>query len=341
MTILHTINQLPERRLGAILVVLSAIGFSAKGIFIKLAYAEGTLQGVHVDAIELMALRMGMALPVFIIVGWWAHRRISQRTATAEQANGAGDVIGNETSQLNTRDWLAVIALGFFGYYLASYLDFEGLERISASLERLILYLYPSLVVLLSALLHRKAIRARQWQAMGLGYAGLLLVIYDPETFQQGPDGLSASWLLGIAMVFASALSFAVFLIGNGLLIQRLGSARFTAFTMSAASLFVGIHFAATHPLEKLIAFDSVWALNSIWFYAAMIALFSTILPAFLMNAGLRRLGATDAALWMTIGPVSTLLLANGLLGERMAALQWLGAALVLVSMTRIKSGSQ
>ncbi len=281
--------------LGTALIVLAATGFSSKSILIKLAYADAA----GIDAITLMTLRMVFALPFFLLVALWRPDAAERKPARA--------------------DWAAVFVLGILGYYLASLLDFSGLEYISASLERLILFLYPTLVVLLTAVLYRRRVTTAQWIALLLSYAGIALVFADGAADQEMPR----LWL-GALLVFASAVVFAIFMTGSGHVIPRLGSRRFTAWSMSVACLATIAHFLASHSLEQLLVSRRVLVLG------LLLALFSTVLPAFAMNAGIRRVGAARAAIVSAAGPIATLVMAWSILGEALSATQLAGAALVL-----------
>lgn len=280
--------------IGSALVVLGAIGFSAKPILIKLAYADSA----QVDAITLMTLRMMMALPFFLVVALW-----HQEPGTCKRRAG---------------DWMALLILGAMGYYLASLLDFSGLKYISASLERLILFLYPTFVVLLSAVFYRRPVSQPQCWALLFSYAGILLV------YGSNPQAASSDVTLGALLVSASAVVFALFMIGSGHLIPRFGSKRFTAYSMSVACIATAIHFIATKPFEQLAVSPKVFGL------ALTLALVSTVVPAFLMNAGIRRIGADHASIIGTVGPIATLLMAYVLLDETLELPQIIGSAMVL-----------
>jgi drug/metabolite transporter (DMT)-like permease len=204
------------------------------------------------------------------------------------------------------------------GYYLASLLDFIGLTYISAGLERLILFLYPTMVVLLAKLFYRAPVGPSQRTALLLSYLGILLVF----AHEQGAQ--SRDLLRGASYVFASALVFALFLTGSGRLVQRFGSRRFTAYSMTVACVATALHFALSRPVAQLAVSGRVFTL------ALLLALFATVLPAFLMNAGIRRLGAGRAAVIGTVGPVATLAMAYVFLDEVLGPAQVLGATLVL-----------
>jgi drug/metabolite transporter (DMT)-like permease len=208
----------PGNRIGLIFAVLGAVGFSFKAILIKLAYPYG------VDAVTLLALRMGLSLPFFLALGWADQRR--------RQPALAG------------RDWGLMLGLGFSGYYLASYLDFLGLQYISAALERLILFAYPTLVVLFSAFFLGKPVTRRAAGAIGLCYAGIALAVaHDLDL-----AGTATDVWVGGALVFGSAVSYALYLMGNGQAVGRLGAARVTAWASTIACVLCLAHFAATRP---------------------------------------------------------------------------------------------
>jgi drug/metabolite transporter (DMT)-like permease len=282
----------PEVLAGVIFAVLGALGFSAKAVLIKLAYRYS------VDAATLLALRMLFSLPFFLAVGIWSQRH-------------GGQV------PLTRRDHAGVVMLGLLGYYLASYLDFLGLQYISAGLERLILFLYPTLVVLISALWLKRPIVRREGFALLLSYGGIALAFFNDSATAQNDI------YLGAALIFASALAFAIYLIGGGQLIVRLGASRFTAYAMTVSVVAALAQFFLTHPVQALRQPAPVY-----WLSLTM-AILSTVLPAFLMSAGIRRIGASRAALIATIGPVSTILLAHAFLGETISSLQMVGTVLV------------
>ena len=284
---------------GIIFAIVAAVGFSAKAIMVKLAYIEA------VDAITLLALRMAFSLPFFLIVAAMANRN-------------------KRSIALSARDKLAVIGLGLLGYYLASYLDFLGLQYISAGLERLILFLYPTMVVLMSALVFKHRIGRTVIFALLVSYAGIALVfLHDMKVLQH--DALSGS-----VLVFASALTYAAYLVGAGHTIARIGATRFTAYAMTVACIACLIQFAITHPITDLNLPSSVYGLS------IAMALFSTVLPAFLLAAAIRRIGSMHTSMVGSIGPISTLYLAYVFLGEQFSLIQIAGALLVLAGVLLI-----
>jgi drug/metabolite transporter (DMT)-like permease len=284
--------------LGVVFALLAAVGFSAKAILVKLAFIEG------VDAVTLLALRMAFSVPVFIGVALWLSR--------------------SQAEPLNTHDKLLVLGLGLVGYYLSSFLDFLGLQYISAGLERLILFLYPTMTVLLSALLYRRAIGKPVIAAMLLSYAGIALVFLHDMSAKQG------GVLLGASLVFASTLSYSIYLVGAGHAIRRIGTARFTAYAMIVASAASLLQFFVTHSVAQLALSRRVYELS------LFMAIFSTVLPVFLLSYAIRRIGSGSASLIGSIGPVSTIYLAYLFLNEQVSLLQVAGSSLVLAGVLMI-----
>jgi drug/metabolite transporter (DMT)-like permease len=298
--------------IGYSLVLLGALGFSAKAILIKLAYAAN----VEIDAITLMALRMLFALPFFLLVAVWRNKQ-------------------SPALPLDKKQWGLVIVLGLMGYYIASYLDFLGLQFISAGLERVIIFLYPTFVVLFSAIVYKRRITTRVSIALGLSYTGTMLVFIEHMAIT------SSGLLLGSGLVLSSAIIFSWFVMGSGVMTQRIGSARFTAYTMTVASVATLLHFAFLHraALTQLptLPYDG-W--ERVYSLAIIMAVFSTVLPAFFMNAGIRRIGAGSASIISTTGPIATLVLAYILLGEAITPIQLTGTFFVLAGVyvvSRIK----
>ena len=279
--------------LGVTFALLAAVGFSAKAILVKLAYLA------HVDAITLLALRMAFSAPFFIVVALWIR--------------------GQHAEPLNTHDKLLVLALGLIGYYLSSLLDFLGLQYISAGLERLILFLYPTMTVILSALVYRRAIGKKIIAAMALSYAGIALVFLHDMGMRQG-----GSIVLGASLVFFSTLSYSTYLVGVGHAIKRIGTTRFTAYAMVVASAASLLQFAVMRPMAALDLPLRVYELSIV------MAIFSTVLPVFLLSYAIRRIGSGSASLIGSIGPVSTIYMAYLFLNESVSWLQIAGSSLVL-----------
>ena len=278
--------------LGVVFALLAAVGFSAKAILVKLAYLD------HVDAMTLLALRMVFSVPFFIGVALWARQ--------------------HHAEPLNTHDRLLVLGLGLIGYYCSSFLDFLGLEYISAGLERLILFLYPTMTVILSALLYKRAIGKKVIAAMALCYAGIALVfLHDVGTKESGI-------VIGASLVFASTLSYSIYLVGAGHAIARIGTMRFTAYAMVVASAASLLQFVVMRPLSVLELPMRVYELS------IAMAIFSTVLPVFLLSFAIHRIGSGSASLIGTVGPVSTIYMAYVFLNEHISLLQIAGSILVL-----------
>ncbi len=275
---------------GLLLAAAGAVAFSGKAIIAKLAYRHG------VDAITLVMYRMLFALPLFMLLAWWA---------------------GRGKPALTARDWRMVAVLGFSGYYLASTLDFMGLQYISASLERLILYLNPTLVLLLSVLWMKKTVTRAQLVAMALSYAGVMLVFGHELRFE------GSATLLGAALVFGSALSYAVYLVLSGEEVRRLGSLRLTGLATSVACVLCIAQFLVLRPLSAAQVAEPV-----LWL-SLLNATACTFAPVLMVMMAIERIGATLTAQTGMIGPMSTIALGVLLLGEPLNA--WIVAGTLLV----------
>jgi drug/metabolite transporter (DMT)-like permease len=278
---------------GAGLALLAALGFSLKAIFVKLAYPYG------VDAITLLALRMGFALPVFLWVG------------LAGQRAGAS---------LTRDDWLKLFVLGCLGYYGASILDFWGLQYISAGLERLILFTYPTLTILIGVLFQGKPLTRREVIAVALCYLGIgFAFVHDLGL------GEARNVWMGGALVFGSSVSYALYLSGSGPMISRLGAMRFSALAMLVSSAVTLLHFSLVQPLSAFIQPLPVYG------WGLAMAVFATIVPVFAQSAAIRRLGAGRASLFGMVGPILTIAFGWWLLDESFSLAQMAGAALVVI----------
>jgi drug/metabolite transporter (DMT)-like permease len=275
---------------GLIMAMAGSIAFSGKAIIVKLAYRHG------VDAVTLVMLRMLFALPMFLLMAWWAGR-------------GKPRIAG--------RDWLGIVGLGFSGYYMASFLDFWGLEYISASLERLILYLNPTLVLVLGWLLYGHKISHRQGVGMAISYAGVLLVFGHEATL----DGKNAA--LGAALVLGSGISYAIYLSYSGQMVQRLGSLRLAGWATSVACLLCIVQFAVLRPLSLAQVAEPV-----LWL-SLLNATACTAVPVVLVMMAIERIGSGLTAQTGMIGPMSTLLMGVFILGEPFN--MWIVGGTVLV----------
>jgi len=291
------------RAWGIIFALVGILAFSFRPILIKLSYAAHP-----VSPVTLLFLRMTLSLPFFLAIGWWLR---------------------NQEPRLERRDWLAVAGLGFIGYYAASFLDFIGLQWVGAGVGRLILYLFPTLVVLLSFVFLRKAPTWREIVALAVSYAGIALVVSN----QIAAEG--KLFALGAAFVFASALCYAVYLVAGSQVVRRVGSMRFTAYSTVVATVPAVIQFLVTESAQSLHLPSAVWG------YAIVLATVSTVLPLFAQAEALNRIGANHFALIGAVGPVSVAVTSAIGLDEPFTWLQALGGALVIfgVLLVSLKKG--
>ena len=292
---------LSSHQLGMLLAVLAAFGFSFKAIFVKLAYLSAP-----VDAITLLSLRMLFSLPMFLISGY-AYLRTGPK--------------------LTLRDWALLVFLGLTGYYGASILDFAGLQYISAGLERVILFTYPTITILIGLLFLGKKASPRLIGALALCYAGVSLVFVSDH--QLAEDSL-APWL-GAALVFASAVSYACYTAFAEVSIAKLGAARFSILALIVSILAAQMHFLVTNPISDLIQPLPIYA------YCAAMALFSTVLPIFFQSGAIQRIGAGPTVLVGMLGPIMTIFFSWLLLEEPLTWVQLGGTALVIAGIYLIR----
>jgi drug/metabolite transporter (DMT)-like permease len=300
------VNSRAYRIAGILLAVFAAVFFSFKSILIKLAYAY------PVDAVTLIALRMLFSLPFFMAVALWSRR-------------------DSKLTPVSRRDALSILALGFSGYYASSVLDFLSLQYVSASLERLILFLYPTIVLLISVLLLKRRVSGRELAALAFSYIGIVLMfVHDASS------GISSRDIaLGGALVFGSALTYAMYLVASTDTISRVGSARFTAYAMTIACGCVIVQFLLLNPVASLALPWQVYALG------AAIALLSTVLPIFMMSEALKRIGAMQVSMLGALGPISTIAADVWIMGAPLSFWQVCGSALVLAGVWIISTSAQ
>lgn len=276
---------------GLALALLGSIAFSGKAIIVKLAYRHG------VDAVTLIMYRMLFALPIFAVMAWWASRG---------------------KPPLTRKDWLGVLGLGLTGYYLASFLDFAGLAYISASLERLILYLNPTLVVMLGWVLYRRSITWGQAVGMLISYCGVVLVFGHEANLQ----GTNAAW--GTLLVFLSAVSYAIYLVYSGEMVRRLGSLRLVGLATTVACLLCLLQFVVLRPFSAAVVAPEV-----IWL-SILNATLCTAAPVLMVMMAIERVGAGMTAQTGMVGPLSTILMGVWILGEPFTVWVAAGTALVI-----------
>jgi len=279
--------------LGALFVFIGAVLFSAKAVTVKLCYQYG------VDPVSLLVLRMVFSLPFYIIILLYYNKKYPSK-------------------EIQKKEWYLIIFLGIVGYYGASYFDFSGLKYITASLERLILFIYPTIVVIISSILFKRKINGNQIIALILTYAGILFaVLHDLHQDQHNV-------LIGGLLIFLSAVTYAMYLIGTEKLIPLIGTVRFTSYAMIVSTIAVIIHYLLSQDLE-------VFHLRKeVYYLAIFMAVFSTVIPSFLISEGIRMVGSGTASIIGSIGPVSTIILAYIFLGEDISIYQIIGTLLVL-----------
>ena len=296
--------SLSDTQLGSIFALGAAFLFSTKAIFIKQAYALSPL----VDGTVLLALRMCSALPFFLLLCWM--NRHHNRNITG-------------------KDWCLLIIAGLIVYYFSSWLDFAGLMYISASLERIILFLYPTLTVIATSFIYKQKLNFKTIIAIGLSYGGTVIVMLQ----EQSTVPHEGNFWLGVSLVFASAVCFALYLLMTPRLIEKFGSWNYTGLALSIACIGTLTHFmiATPHPIQLISQLPS----QVIW-YGVALGLFVTVLPTILIAQSISRLGAAQSAMIGSIGPILTIILAVALLGEHMNAIQWLGCLLNIIGVMMI-----
>lgn len=304
------VTTLPPSRqtqiIASLLVLVGSVCFAGKAVLVKLAYRH------DIDPVSLLALRMLFSLPFFLVIAWNARRK----------------AITNNEPPLTRKDWLQIIGLGLLGYYLASLFDFWGLEYISAGLERLVLFTYPTLVVIISFLFLGRRITFLQVLALGLTYLGISIAFIDHLLHDN-----NSNVLLGGLLVFISALVFALYLIGGSTIIPRFGTQRFTALALTSASIAILLQHGITHQWQLFHYPTEVYGLS------LMMAIFSTVLPSFMVSEGLRVIGPSNTAIISSFSPIAIIVLARIFLGEHFGWLQWLGTTFVIggVLLTTLK----
>lgn len=287
--------------LGFAMALIGAFMFSAKAIYVKLIYRTEAI-----DAISMLALRMMFSLPFYIVTAWVLARRA-------------------DNVKLTTRQWGWLMVLGLLGYYLSSLLDFMGLAYISAGLERLILFLYPTFALLIGAVAFRRKILRFQWFALMIAYLGMM-VAFIGDVQQEW----NSSVITGCLLVLGCAVTYAFYIVGGGELIPRIGSMKFTAYALMVAAIGIFIQYFFKHG-TAIRHFSG----HTYWLCFQM-AIVSTVIPTFLTSEGIRKIGSGNTAIITSIGPVATILQAYIFLGEPITWLQIAGTVLVLAGVLLI-----
>lgn len=284
---------LSNRNIGLLCLLTGAVLFSCKGVIIKLAYRY------DVSSISLLGLRMLFALPLFLLIG---YLRRGDRATRAP---------------MSVRDAATILVIGIFGYYLASYTDFLGLQYVSAGMERVILFTYPTMVLALQWLVFGTRILPVQWVATGVCYLGIIVA------FSGSDLSIDSDFLPGAALILLSALLYSTYVVGSGHLAPRLGNVRFTSMALVTASVAVISH-------ALIVGAPLLGLPSAVYAYMGGMAIFCTVIPSYLVTEGIKRLGAGDAAIVMAVGPVSTIVLEYVVLHEYLNVWQAFGAALII-----------
>jgi len=292
--------------LGGVLIALGGtICFSVKAIFIKLAYRESSA-----DAVTLLALRMIFSVPFFVISAGYSSSKATNIKFT-------------------TKQWIYIALVGCMGYYVSSMFDFVGLQYVSAGIERLILFIYPTFVLLFSAILFKHKVKPLQWLAMVVTYLGLAVAFLGDLDLSSAQ---SSNFVFGAIMIFICAITYAFYIIGSGQLIPQVGASKFNSYAMSFASIGVLLHF-------FLMSDVSVLQLQPIvYLYGFLMAIISTVIPSYLVTAAINRIGPGNAAIVSSVGPVSTIFFAHVFLGESVTVWQLFGTAMILVGVVIIST---
>lgn len=283
---------------GIVFAIIGVVLFSAKAVLVKVAYTY------EVDHLTLLLFRMVFALPFYLLIAF------SKKPL--------------HSKEINYKDYLWVVFFGFIGYYLASLFDFMGLQFIKAGLERIILFIYPTMVVVLSWLIFRKSISKIQIIAIIITYLGVILTFWNEEPMKDG------SVILGGTLIFFSALTYASYLVGSGWLIPKFGVMQFTSYAMIVSTVCIVLHYSMVKGLQL-----STYP-KEVYYLGIAMAIFSTLIPSFLVSAAIKRLGAPTFSLFGSLGPVSTIILAFFFLDERITVLQIIGMLIVIGGVTLV-----
>ena len=287
----------PLTLIGFVIAFIGAVLFSTKAIMVKLAFAE-----IKVDALSLLTLRMILSLPFYLITAFVI-------------SNQEGNV------KMSTRQWLYLVLLGLFGYYLSSLFDFIGLQYISAGLERLILFLYPTFVVLINVFYYKQKINRNQKIALFLTYFGIAIAYFG----ELRVDTSNPNFFWGSLLIFLCAITYSIYIVGSGRLIPVVGATKFTAYAMLSATGGIFLHFLLRGEFEVLLQSEGLWL------YGLALAIIATVIPTFMLSAALKKIGSNNVAIISSIGPVSTIVQAHYFLGEKIFTEQILGTVLVVL----------
>ncbi len=289
-------------RFGYAVALMGALFFSTKAIFVKLAF-----QTTKVDALTLLTLRMLFSLPFYLIIGFIAWKK-------------------EGTHHITSRQWFLIIVMGIFGYYLSSLFDFIGLQFVSAGLERLILFLYPTFAILINTYYFKNKLSNVQIIALVLTYAGIGIAYLGEMKL----DTTHPNFFYGSFMIFLCAITYSFYLVGTGRIVTKVGTTHYTVYAMLFATIGIFIHFLLTKNISS-IHFSS-----TLIGYTSALAIIATVLPSFMMSYGMKHIGSNNVAIITSVGPVSTILQAHFFLGEKIIPLQIVGTSLVIIGVILI-----
>lgn len=288
---------------GFVITFIGAVLFSTKAVIVKKAFAD-----IKVDALSLLAVRMICSVPFYLIVAFYKTRQ-------------------GENKKLTARQWWFLIVLGLMGYYLSSLLDFVGLQYISAGLERLILFLYPTITVLITTFFYKQKISTIQKLALLVTYTGIAIAFFGELKIDTG----NPNFYLGSGLIFLCAITYGFFIAGSGDLIPQIGATKFTAYAMTVASAGVLLHFFINGNFTVIESGNTKF-----WLYGLLLAVVATVIPTFLISAGLKKMGSNNVAIISSVGPVSTIIQAHFILGEQIFMAQVVGTILVIAGVVMI-----
>jgi drug/metabolite transporter (DMT)-like permease len=281
---------------GFLIAFTGSLLFSTKAIIVKKAFAD-----INADALTLLTLRMIFSLPFYLVAAFFISSNKANKKMTA-------------------KEWLVIIILGTAGYYLSSLLDFLGLQYISAGLERLILFLYPSFVVLINAFLFKEKIKGIVIWALVLSYLGILIAYFGELQIDTG----NPNFYWGSFLIFLCSITFAIYIAGSGYIIPKVGASKFTAYALLCSTAGVFIHYVLKgnyKPLQES---------TDLWWYGILLAVVATVIPTFMLSSATKKIGASKVAIISSIGPVSTILQAHFILGEPIFTEQIIGTLMIL-----------
>ncbi len=287
---------------GFLITLMGAVFFSTKAIFVKLAFKE-----TGVDAITLLSLRMLFSLPFYLVAAWMGAKKVAIKPLTK-------------------KEWFYVCLLGIFGYHLSSLFDFIGLQYVSAGLERLILFLYPTFSVLINTYFFKTKLNRTQIIALLLTYLGIGIAYFGELKI----DSSNPGFFFGSLMIFLCAVTYSFYLVGTGRMVAKVGATRYTAYAMLSATAGIFLQFLCTRQLSSV-----PWSPTLLW-YGLVLALVATVLPSFMMSNGMKRIGSNNVSIITSIGPVSTIIQAHFFLGESILPTQVFGTILVIIGVLLI-----